>query len=170
LLALNASIEAAHAGEHGKGFAVVANEVSNLAERVNKSARQIEEQLAQIRLLTEQAVRRMSDATSTVDAGVVKVDSTFRGLNEMMGLVKEIGEREKEQAAVSDNIARNMEDIFMLVREGLSASEQTVSEGDRLKRLGEALLASVEQFKTEESATAGAPRPKALPPANPRRA
>jgi len=87
-----------------------------------------------------------------------------------MGLVKEIGEREKEQAAVSDNIARNMEDIFMLVREGLSASEQTVSEGDRLKRLGEALLASVEQFKTEESATAGAPRPKALPPANPRRA
>ena len=170
LLALNASIEAAHAGEHGKGFAVVANEVSNLAERVNKSARQIEEQLAQIRLLTEQAVRRMSDATSTVDAGVVKVDSTFRGLNEMMGLVKEIGEREKEQAAVSDNIARNMEDIFMLVREGLSASEQTVSEGDRLKRLGEALLASVEQFKTEESSTAAPSRPKALPPANPRRA
>lgn len=156
LLALNASIEAAHAGEHGKGFAVVANEVSNLAERVNKSARQIEEQLAQIRLLTEQAVRRMGDATTTVDAGVVKVDSTFQGLNEMMGLVKEIGEREKEQAVVSDNIARNMEDIFMLVREGLSASEQTVTEGERLKRLGEALLSSVEQFKTEDSTGASA--------------
>jgi methyl-accepting chemotaxis protein len=170
LLALNASIEAAHAGEHGKGFAVVANEVSNLAERVNKSARQIEEQLAQIRLLTEQAVRRMGDATTTVDAGVVKVDSTFQGLNEMMGLVKEIGEREKEQAVVSDNIARNMEDIFMLVREGLSASEQTVTEGDRLKRLGEALLASVEQFKTEETVVSEAsPGPRALPAHDPKR-
>jgi len=167
LLALNASIEAAHAGEHGKGFAVVANEVSNLAERVNKSARQIEEQLAQIRLLTEQAVRRMGDATNTVDAGVIKVDSTFRGLNEMMGLVQEIGEREKEQAAVSDNIARNMEDIYMLVREGLSASEQTVSEGDRLKRLGEALLASVEQFKTDDAHAPQPPGPKALLPAKP---
>jgi methyl-accepting chemotaxis protein len=167
LLALNASIEAAHAGEHGKGFAVVANEVSNLAERVNKSARQIEEQLAQIRLLTEQAVRRMGDATTTVDAGVIKVDSTFQGLNEMMGLVKEIGEREKEQAVVSDNIARNMEDIFMLVREGLSASEQTVTEGERLKRLGEALLSSVEQFKTEDTVGGSAkdrPRTRALPP------
>lgn len=166
LLALNASIEAAHAGEHGKGFAVVANEVSNLAERVNKSARQIEEQLAQIRLLTEQAVRRMGDATTTVDAGVVKVDSTFQGLNEMMGLVKEIGEREKEQAVVSDNIARNMEDIFMLVREGLSASEQTVTEGERLKRLGEALLSSVEQFKTEDTTGGGTKdrtRARALP-------
>ena len=168
LLALNASIEAAHAGEHGKGFAVVANEVSNLAERVNKSARQIEEQLAQIRLLTEQAVRRMGEATSTVDAGVVKVDSTFQGLNEMMGLVKEIGEREKEQAAVSDNIARNMEDIFMLVREGLSASEQTVTEGDRLKRLGEALLASVEQFKTEDTGPESSERPRALPAHDPK--
>ncbi|MFW5740037.1 MAG: methyl-accepting chemotaxis protein, partial [Myxococcota bacterium] len=163
LLALNASIEAAHAGEHGKGFAVVANEVSNLAERVNKSARQIEEQLAQIRLLTEQAVRRMGDATSTVDAGVVKVDSTFQGLNEMMGLVQEIGEREKEQAVVSDNIARNMEDIFLLVREGLSASEQTVTEGDRLKRLGEALLASVAQFKTEAAAHDAGSEPRSLP-------
>jgi methyl-accepting chemotaxis protein len=146
---------------------VVANEVSNLAERVNKSARQIEEQLAQIRLLTEQAVRRMGDATTTVDAGVIKVDSTFQGLNEMMGLVKEIGEREKEQAVVSDNIARNMEDIFMLVREGLSASEQTVTEGERLKRLGEALLSSVEQFKTEDTVGGSAkdrPRTRALPP------
>jgi methyl-accepting chemotaxis protein len=163
LLALNASIEAAHAGEHGKGFAVVANEVSNLAERVNKSARQIEEQLAQIRLLTEQAVRTMQQATSTVDAGVVKVDSTFRGLNAMIGLVQEIGEREKEQASVSDNIARNMEDIFLIVREGLSASEQTVREGDRLKKLGEALLASVERFKTtSEAGRRSAPSPTHL--------
>ena len=165
LLALNAAIEAAHAGEHGKGFAVVANEVSNLAERVNKSARQIEEQLAQIRLLTEQAVKRMGDASSTVDAGVVKVDETFSGLNEMMGLVQEIGEREKEQAAVSDNIARAMEDIFMLVREGLSASEQTVTEGERLKKLGEVLLTSVEQFKTtgEEQLRDAEHHPRALP-------
>jgi len=151
LLALNASIEAAHAGEHGKGFAVVANEVSNLADRVNKSARQIEEQLAQIRLLTEQAVRSMEDGTSTVDASVVKVDSTFRDLNEMMQVVQEIGEREKEQAQVSDNIARNMEDIFMITREGLSATEQTVNEGERLKDLGKVLLESVDQFKTEQT-------------------
>jgi methyl-accepting chemotaxis protein len=160
LLALNASIEAAHAGEHGKGFAVVANEVSNLADRVNKSARQIEEQLAQIRLLTDQAVATMANGTQTVDAGVVKVDATFSGLNQMLGLVQEIGEREKEQAQVSDNIARNMEDIFMSVREGLSATEQTVHEGDRLKNLGEVLLKSVEQFKTTEDeapASGGAP-------------
>ncbi len=167
LLALNASIEAAHAGEHGKGFAVVANEVSNLADRVNKSARQIEEQLAQIRLLTDQAVSTMENGTRTVDAGVVKVDATFSGLNDMLGLVQEIGDREKEQAQVSDNIARNMEDIFMLVREGLSSTEQTVNEGERLRTLGELLLRSVEQFKTSEeeqpAPEPGAKAPRALP-------
>jgi methyl-accepting chemotaxis protein len=161
LLALNASIEAAHAGEHGKGFAVVANEVSNLADRVNKSARQIEEQLAHIRLLTEQAVRKMEEGASTVDAGVVKVDSTFRDLHEMMSVVQEIGEREKEQAQVSDNIARNMEDIFMIVREGLGATEQTVNEGERLKDLARVLLEGVDKFKTAEDL--GVASLKALP-------
>jgi methyl-accepting chemotaxis protein len=161
LLALNASIEAAHAGDQGKGFAVVANEVSNLADRVTKSARQIEDQLAQISRLTEQAVRKMEDGKTTVDSSVQKVGSTFSELQTMMSLVQGIGEHEKEQAAASDGIAKAMQDMYEIVKEGLHATEQTVHEGERLKDLGTLLLESVGQFKIADEPAV--PAVRALP-------
>jgi methyl-accepting chemotaxis protein len=70
LLALNAAIEAARAGEHGKGFAVVADEVRKLAERSSKATKEIAELITNIQKLTAGAVKAMEEGTGEVEQGV----------------------------------------------------------------------------------------------------
>lgn len=155
MLALNASIEAAHAGEHGRGFAVVAAEVSSLAHRVGQSARDIEERIGAIREQTTDAVRKMEDGGREVQEGTELVTATLANLKRIIESVQSTARQVDEQARVSDDVSRDVDEVKRFAGEVLSSSEQVLSEGDRLHRLAEQLTQSVRGFRTQaESAHA----------------
>src|SRR6185503_9521968 len=87
LLALNASIEAAHAGGQGRGFAVVADEVSSLARRVGQSAKDIEDLIATIKDQTAEAVRSMETGTQEVEGGTKLVTGTLVNLKQIVEVI-----------------------------------------------------------------------------------
>jgi methyl-accepting chemotaxis protein len=96
LLALNAAIEAARAGEHGRGFAVVADEVRKLAERSGRETRQIADLIAQVQQGTQEAVRAMASGSRRVAEGSIRADQAGRALTEILAAVdtsvSEVGE------------------------------------------------------------------------------
>ena len=133
LLALNAAIEAARAGEQGRGFAVVADEVRTLAEQSQEAAKKIAMLINEIQGDTEEAVRAMSDGTKEVKIGAeVVADSgtAFREITELVGQVSNaVGDISKaiEQVATgSERIVRSVETIDEL-SEKAAGEAQTVS-------------------------------------------
>jgi methyl-accepting chemotaxis protein len=112
LLALNATIEAARAGEHGRGFAVVADEVRKLAEQTGESARQITSMITEIQTDTNRAVEAMNKGTQEVDLG--------------MGIINEAGEAFQRIYASIQNVASQIQQVSA-VTENLSASSQQVA-------------------------------------------
>ncbi len=162
MLALNASIEAAHAGEQGRGFAVVADEVSSLARRVGQSARDIEALIQTVKEQTRDAIASMESGTREVVGGSELVKDTLTGLVELIAVVKETAEATREQATVSDEIARNMDAVRSIAGEVLTGSEESVVQADRLHELAYSLEASIAGFNLEGSHLARSRQ--ALPP------
>ena len=147
LLALNASIEAAHAGEHGRGFAVVADEVSSLARRVGQSAKDIEDLIGTITEQTAEAVRTMSVAIEEVEGGSSLVKNTLRNIQEIVDVISDTATAVQEQALASDEIAKNMDVVQRITQEVLNSSEEAVLQGERLQELGFHLAELVKGFK-----------------------
>lgn len=166
LLALNAAIEAAHAGDHGRGFAVVAEEVSNLAKRVGRSAKDIEDLIETIRDQTGEAVRAMGVGTREVEEGTHLVTNTLADLRTIIGAVEDTASAVGEQAIASDEIARNMDAVRTIAGDVLTASERAVAAGDDLSHLAAELEDSVQGFKVVRDAGADEPEAKRLPPAS----
>ncbi len=165
LLALNAAIQAAQAGEHGRGFAVVADEVSSLAQRAGQSAKDIEGLIQTIREQTAAAVASMDKGASEVDSGTQLVSATLGDLGRLIGVVRDTARAVQEQAIVSDEIARNMDAVQKIASEVLTGSEESVVQSERLHELAFALEESIRGFNLDASPREKVQKREDAPPA-----
>lgn len=125
LLALNAAIEAARAGEHGKGFAVVADEVRKLAEQSNASAQQITELITKIRQETEKAVKNMAAGVKEVDEGVVIVNEAGASFKTIVGEIENIASQIEDFNRSIQLVAVKSVDISKSVESATTISEES---------------------------------------------
>ena len=154
ILALNASIQAAMAGEAGRGFAVVADEVQRLAERSANATRQIEALVKAIQADTNEAVISMEKSTSGVVSGAHLAEDAGSALEEienvseqLAGLIQSISVSASEQAGTAVEISSNMNSIQDVTTQTASSTEQTFSSIGKLSRLAKDLDTSVAGFK-----------------------
>ncbi|WP_285398743.1 methyl-accepting chemotaxis protein, partial [Lysinibacillus sp. fls2-241-R2A-57] len=168
LLALNAAIEAARAGEHGKGFAVVADEVRKLAEQSQESAKQIFELIHGIQLETEQSVNIMAKVTEDVQNGlhvsneaitkfkVIKtsMDQITPKMEEVSSASEEMSASVQEVAAITEDLAFSAkgnsaasEDVAASTEEQLASMEEINASAQALAHMADELKQLISQFK-----------------------
>ncbi|MFA0725793.1 methyl-accepting chemotaxis protein [Vibrio sp. 10N.222.48.A4] len=154
LLALNAAIEAARAGEQGRGFAVVADEVRNLASRTQGSTLEIKTMLDELHKLVEQAVSSMGESSNTCQDVVTSSNDISAGLNDVStavasinAMTDHIATAATEQSSVTEEINRNLVTIRDIVSSLLISSETSSTAVDELKQAGGQLSQLVGQFK-----------------------
>jgi methyl-accepting chemotaxis protein len=154
LLALNAAIEAARAGEHGRGFAVVADEVRKLAERTTKATEEVATSIRQIQDGTSKSVKQIESSSQSVHKGVELANSAGESLRRIQDgsmrvgeMVSQIAAAATEQAAASEEIARNVTQIAAVTRESTEGANQAAQAATTLSREAESLRALVTQFK-----------------------
>ena len=161
LLALNAAIEAARAGEQGRGFAVVADEVRKLAERTGKATKEIAGMINLIQKNTESAVSAIQAGTNEVEMGKTLASEAGNSLKEIISgskkvvdMVNQVAAASEEQSSAAEEISKNIEGINSVSMETASGIQQIARSAEDLNRLTENLLNLISQFKTDISAKA----------------
>ncbi|PTU04577.1 methyl-accepting chemotaxis protein, partial [Pseudomonas sp. HMWF031] len=155
LLALNAAIEAARAGEAGRGFAVVADEVRTLAYRAQESTREIEQIIASVQSTAEQAVGAMHASSSKAQVALNMTQASGVVLEEVFAAIGQINERNlviasaaEEQAQVAREVDSNLLTIRDLSAKSSEGAQQTNTASKQLTQLAEELSGLVGRFRT----------------------
>jgi methyl-accepting chemotaxis protein len=177
LLALNAAIEAARAGEQGRGFAVVADEVRKLAERTSKATKEITAMIEAIQKETGAAVEKMHSGTEQVERGVTATNRAGESLQQIIEQAARVGDMiahiaaaTTEQSTTTEQVNRNMEQISQLVADSANGARQSAMACEQLSNSAMEMQHLVGRFKlnheprgslTPSSAVALLPRARA---------
>lgn len=154
LLALNAAIEAARAGEQGRGFAVVADEVRKLAERTSTATVEIEQMISGIHIDTVEVVQAMDATLPEVEEGIAAAEEAATALRKIdsgaqttLQHIREVADSTREQSLASDNIAQKVEEIASMVEETSAAMQSSAETAARLERIAGELNTLVARFR-----------------------
>jgi methyl-accepting chemotaxis protein len=154
LLALNAAIEAARAGEHGKGFAVVADEVRKLAERTTASTTEIGSMITTVKTGVEKTVRSVDQVKRNVESGVqfssqaqTALADIIASINNLHGAVQQAASAIEEMSATTNEITRDINDISGVTKETLASTEEISGAAAGLAGLAESLERTAQMFK-----------------------
>ncbi len=160
LLALNAAIEAARAGEQGRGFAVVADEVRKLAERTTKATKEIALMIKQIQQDTSAAVDAMELGSKKADNGKLlankageSLEQIIRGSENVVDIISQVAAASEEQSSAAEQISKNIESINAVTQESAQGVQQIASAAEDLNRLTQNLEALTSRFKISDSHT-----------------
>lgn len=154
LLALNAAIEAARAGEQGRGFAVVADEVRTLAQRTQESTAEIHTIIENVQTGAQNAVTAIETGQSRTEASVTQVNQAGATIEEIsnavqqiLGTNEQIAQAAMEQSSVAEDISKNVNEVSSIAQESADNAKSTLQYSEQLQNMAKTLGALVKKLK-----------------------